>query len=291
MSKEFVPVADEVYYLYPENPDHLRRAASRPDHQFFRMFGEQMPPGAWNARGTKQGIYMIGPDGEYLEGRFAASGEPEDIRARLQRALSRWEQLKRDRGYANRPVPARPWTPPPGYDGEVVFRVNLRDLPRAEGDRSGARRHEISPNGMWLDFVRWAWNENWTAIPTARSLVPKGSEPEEVDPALVQRIAREVIVDNVRGQAPTWRPNEVQKATMTMRRSGSRIVYTGEFSMASGGRGFDGKLYGEGVWSDGKFTDLDWVVIGTRRGAGPFNQRERDLGPAPMGISFSLRRQ
>ncbi len=56
LSKEFVTVADEVYYLYPENPSQLARAEERDDHLFFKRFGQAMPKGDWNHPGTKQGI-------------------------------------------------------------------------------------------------------------------------------------------------------------------------------------------------------------------------------------------
>ena len=291
LSTEFVTVADEAYYLYPENPEHLERARGRPEHEFFRKYGEAMPPGAWN-KGTKQGIYMIGPNSEYLEGRFAASGEPDDIRARLNRALQRWNALKQEKGYANKAVPAKAWAPPAGIEGELVFRVNLRDLPRGPGDKSGARRHEIPATGMWMDFTKWAWNENWIGVPRAAAFVPSGDGPQEVDLQVVQRIAREVLVDNVRGQTPAWRPEEVKRTSLVMRRlGGGKIEYTGSFLMEAGARGFEAKLYGRGMWTGSKFTSLDIVVMGTRRGAGSFNQRERDPGPAPMGITLSLSKQ
>jgi hypothetical protein len=291
LSKEFVTVADEAYYLYPENPQHLQRAMARPDTQFFHKFGTAMPPGAWNTRGTKQGIYMMGPEAEYLEGRFAASGEPADIRARLNRALAKWEALKAEKGYANKAIPVKPWSPPPDVEGELVLRVNLRDLPRGAGDKSGARRHEVQGTGMWMDFVKWAWNENWVAVERANTFVPKGSGPEPVDPEVVRMIAREVLVDNVRGQTAEWRPEEVKRAQMTMRRLPSgKFEYSGEVSMEAGQRGYDAKLYGQGSWNGKSFTELDIVAIGMRRGRGSFNQRENDLGPAPMGVTLSLSR-
>ena len=61
-------------------------------------------------------------------------------------------------------------------------------------------------------------------------------------------------------------------------------------SMASGSRGFDAKLYGQAQWDGTKFTEFDIVVMGTRRGAAQFNQRENDRGPAPMGVTLSLSR-
>jgi hypothetical protein len=250
-----------------------------------------MPPGAWNA-GTKQGIYMMGPDAEYLEGRFAASGEPNDVRARLTRALAKWEELRKDKGYANKPIPPKPWSPPPGVEGELVLRVNVRDLPRGPGDKSGARRSAVQATGMWMDFIKWAWNENWVAFEKASALVPHGTAPEQVNATVAQTIAREALYDFVRGQAPEWRPEEVKEAAITMRRlSNGRIEYLGSFSMSGGGRSYDAKLYGQGAWDGSRFTELDLVAIGTRRGAARFNQRENDPGPAPMGVTLSLRRQ
>lgn len=291
LSKEFVTVADEAYYLYPENPLHLERAKSREDHRFFRQYGEAMPKGDWNA-GTKQGIYMMGPNAEYLEGRFAASGDPADIRARLQRALDRWQRLKGEKGYANQAIPSRAWTPPPGVEGELILRVNLRDLPRGNGDRSGARRHELPETGMWRDFTKWAWNENWIGLPSAAALVPKGKDAEAVDSATVSRIAREVIIDNVRGQAPEWQPADVKQANLTMRRLDEKTIeFRGDIDLRGAGRSIVGKVYGRGVWSGSKFESLDLVMLGTRQGSSRFNQRENDPGPAPIGVTLSLKRQ
>jgi hypothetical protein len=63
--------------------------------------------------------------------------------------------------------------------------------------------------------------------------------------------------------------------------------------MAFGPRGYDAKLFGAGEWDvrKGAFKSLDIVVIGMRRGAATFNQRENDPGPAPMGVTLSLSRQ
>jgi hypothetical protein len=101
----------------------------------------------------------------------------------------------------------------------LVLRVNVRDLPRGLGDKSGARIHELPESGMWRDFTKWAWNENWVAIESARSLVPSGSGAEEVDTALVRKVFREVLVDNVRGQAPEWRDEEMLVAPFVTERA------------------------------------------------------------------------
>jgi len=282
--------------LYPEDPGNLGRVKDRPDHLFFKKYGEAMPKGDWHHPGTKQGIYMMGPNAEYLEGKFAASSDPADIRARLGRALQRWEALRESAGYASLPVPEVKSALPPGIEGEIVFQVNLRDLPRSAGDRSGQRFGDVdrSRDG-WRDFTKWAWNENWIGLPSAAAFVPSGSAAEPVPAAVVQRIAREVLVDNVRGQAPGWQAGEVREAVLTKRRLSSgagtmRFEYTGRAHMEAGGRGYDATLYGQGVWNEAKraFDSLDLVASGMRWGASRFNQREQDPGPAPMGVALSL---
>lgn len=294
LSREFVTAADEVYLLYPEDAGNLARVKDRPEHVFFKKFGEAMPPGAWNHPGTKQGIYMMGPNAEYLEGKFAASADAADIRARLERALKRWDALRGSAGYANKPVPAVKSALPPGVEGEIVFQVNMRDLPRGAGDRSGARFESVdrSRDGMF-EFTKWAWNENWIGLPSASAFVPKGDGTEPVPAEVVARIAREVLVDNVRGQAQGWQAGDVREAVLTKRTLGvsggtTRIEYRGRVRLEGGGRGYDASLYGEGKWNGKAFANLDLVASGQRWGASRFNQREKDPGPAPMGVSLSL---
>ena len=72
--------------IYPEGDRALQRAAKNPQHIFFKRFGEAMPKKDWNDPGTKQGVYMIGPDAEYLEGGGAISGDPGRVRRRLKLA-------------------------------------------------------------------------------------------------------------------------------------------------------------------------------------------------------------
>jgi hypothetical protein len=281
--------------LYPEDPHNLERVKNSPDHVFFKKFGEAMPRRDWNHPGTKQGIYMMGPNAEYLEGKFAASSEPEDILARMKRALERWETLKKEKGYANRPVPVVKEMLPPGVEGNLIFRVNLRDLPRADSDTSGRRFKPEDLKAGWLNFVNWAWNENWIGLDDPRAFVPSGSNTEAVPAAVVHKIAREVLVDNVRGQAPHWEAGDVKEAVIQKRRVGTAngvttIEYTGRVKMEDRTRGYDAKLHGRGEWDEAKseFRSLNIATVGTRTGAARFNQRGNDRGPAPMGISLSL---
>lgn len=282
--------------LYPEDLGNLARVKDKEEHQFFKKYGESMPIGAWNHPGTKQGVYMMGPNAEYLEGKFAGASDPADMRARMQRALQRWDSLRKEKNYTNSAVPAVKTTCPPGITGELIFKVNSRDMPRGGGDRSGARYSPTEHSrGGFLDYIKWAWNENWIGLPRAVDFVPQGTSQEPLNRTIAYRICQQALVDNVRGQVPDWSPGDVKLADIKMRRLSTnggitRIEYTGRISLDAGSRGLEATLYGEGEWNLAKseFNRLDLVFVGSRRGAARFNRRENDPGPAPMGVTLSL---
>ena len=289
-----------MYLLYPEDPGNLNRVKNEPAHIFFKTYGENMPRGDWNHPGTKQGIYMIGPNAEYLEGKFAAAADPKDILARMKRALQKWETLKTQKGYANQQVPPIKSQFPPGYEGELIFRINSRDLPRGPGDQSGRRitAAEQRQSQGWPDFTKWAWNESWFAETTASTFLPKSSTSESISQVVIRRFARENLIDNVRGQVPEWTDQQVQSVNLTMRRLGVingkiQIEYRGAATISAGNRSLNLTAYGEGEYDPkaAKFTQIEIVWTGMRSGAAQFNQRERDHGPAPIGFTMSLTKQ
>jgi hypothetical protein len=297
LTKNFVTVADEVWNIYPEGDYAIQQRKGDPAFEFFKAYGAQVPRDQWHEPGTKQGIYFIGPNGEYLEARFASSNAP-DIIEKATRALERWEKLRAEKGYANKPVP-RVETRLPEVELELhkmVLRVNLRDLPRNGGKVTkfddGGRVDE-----MWLAFRKWAFNENWFGLSEVDALVTNQTDWTEVSPALFRRICRAVLVDNVRGQAPTWEESSIESARLNVRRTEVRggkwvLEYRGNASMRKGGNSFAPRVYGQGVYDPQarKFESLDLVATGMREGAWQFNNRKDDLGPAPMGITLSLYR-
>lgn len=296
LSAQFVTVADEVYMLYPEDPGNLSRVKDDPAHLFFKKYGESMPPGDWNHPGTKQGIYMMGPNGEYLEGKFAAASNPADIQARLRRAIQRWDALRQSKGYANSPIPSVKATYPPDVSGELIFRVNSRDLPRGAGDRSGRRITEAErTSNAFMDFTKWAWNETWVGVAKTQSFVPDSSGAGAVPISVARSIARTALLDNVRGQNPEWRDQDIKNIAIRMNlvrnSNGSQVIeYTGSAQITDGNKSYSATCYGEGVYDSkvGKFSRLDLVWLGMRGGAAQFNQRANDRGPAPMGVTLSL---
>ena len=54
--------------------------------------------------------------------------------------------------------------------------------------------------------------------------------------------------------------------------------------------GFAARLEGEAEWDAGagRFTRFDLLATGPRWGTNQYNNRQDDLGPAPLGIAFQL---
>lgn len=277
--------------LYPEDPYNLNRVKDDPAHVFFKQFGAQVPRADWNHPGTKQGIYMIGPQGEYLGAMFASP--PADVvRRRLAEAVTRWERLRREKSYANRSVPALGNDLPPEVAGRpLIFRASLRDLPQNLDRRSIRYEDQDRSREGWGDFVRWAWNQNWIGFDRVEDWVTFTEDWVPVRSQPVRQLAREILVDNVRGQGGPWQEQHLRIAEIQMRRAGQgKVEYRGRFRMDAGRAQFEGELYGESTWNarERRFSNLDLLVIGTRRGSWPFNQRERDPGPSPIGFSINL---
>lgn len=295
LARQFVPVAEEVHYLFPEDPEGLRQRAGDPMHQLFRRFGESMPPEDWRRDGTKQGIYLMGPEGEYLEGLATASGDPADLRRRFERALARWQSLRQERGYRSAPVPQLGVLAPAEFDGApLLLRVSLRDLAGASCDATPRWRPGAFDDGNWAEFTRWAWNQNWRAVATPSQLLPVGVGDAVADPAWFRRFSREVFVDNVRGQAPPFADEHVRKAELRMQRQPTRggkaeVVYTGAVELDDGEHRIAVRLHGSGSFAvaDGRCERLLLVALGERRGAYAANQRS--AGPASSWIGFAVR--
>lgn len=303
-------MAEEVHFLYPEGDWALEQRAGDPGHELFKHFGTQVPAEDWNAGGTKQGIYMMGPNGEYLEGAHAASGRADHLRWRMERALERWEALKAEADYADQPVPLGDAVAPPAIEAApLALRVSLRDLPR-ESDPDAGRRitSRDKRDRRWIAFTNWAWNQNWITFDDPLVFVPRAVRGlaaeadadavgtwEAVSRNVVRRIARNVLVDNVRGQTSAWLNDAVQVAELEMRftaRDGELVTleYRGSAALANASATYAPTLCGRAVWNlrTRSFVTFSLVAIGTRSGTGTFNQRAEDPGPAPMGIVLDL---
>jgi hypothetical protein len=240
------------------------------------------------------------PDGEYL-GAHPGRHAKEDTLALLARALERWEKIVKEKGLQPKPIPRRArklWEGEGvaaraggsvGSGAAMILQVNSRDLPKADGTFAGPPEYRNYWNQNWLDF---------TAADVA-GLLPKNGARTEVPSPLFRRVARESLIDNVRGQSGGWPETAVRKAVLTVEPVSTQgdlqtVRYEGEFRAELPDRSYGGKLRGLAVYDAKKnaFTKFELVAVGVRTGGtGSANFRTQGEGDSGLGVSFILEGQ
>jgi len=246
--------------------------------------------------GTRQGTWILAPDGTLL-GR-TSSRKPEEVRAVLEAALARWEELPAAARRLPEGVeldPAHRWED--SYpEGGLVLVGTVRDL-SAEGLAA-------PPPGAWnRDF---AWFSRAEVEALTRGLVPGESRAW---PLLAERLARFHLVDNARGQTLPYAPAELRRARLTATvtaRVGEQLVLRleGETEALCEGpwrlgdnlwtpagehpRGIEARLLGRAVLdgATGRFSAFELVAVARRFGHTQNNGRGRE--PAPSRLAFHL---
>lgn len=282
-------MADEVWSL-----DNL----DSPGSKFFKDYTTKAAfELRWGAT-TKQGIYAMTPDGGYLSGHYGRHDKAVTI-AMMRKALQKWNDQVAAKGLKPKPIPTRPanqtWdaqglTRNAGGDAGarsgLILQVTVRDLPHKGEPHPGPAEYKNWFNQTWVDFTEQE----------LASLLPKGSGKTPVPDALFRKIAKESLLDFVRGQTSAWSDGAVKKAALTVEpipgKEGTLTVrYQGEFDLSDGGRGFDGKVHGKGVFDlrANRFRTFELVAAGMRRGRTEVFRG--DAPPSPLGIAFIIENQ
>jgi hypothetical protein len=293
---KFIPAADEVGRLQSGKDAECR---------LFQKVAEQGHyAGRTRPSSTRQGTYATTADGLLLTS--WNNNNPRVVAGKLREALEKWERLKAEgrkpsgevRLDASRLERADRFYP----KGGLVLRVNTRDLPR-----------ETPQEGRWAD----AWNQDfaWFTKDEARRFLPESPEPgqtHEVPRALVERLARFHLLDNVRGQTSPFPARAIQEASLTSRitevdgdvvvlrlEGRTRAAQEGRWSTrgyrdmerpSPQERGLETQLLGFARFDlrEGRFVSLEVVAVGSRWGGTQYNGRGNDPGPAPFGVVLSL---
>ena len=286
LAKNFVCVADEVFNL-----DH----AETPGAQFFRAFVKRCPPDISFGKTTKQGVYVMTPDAEFLGGHYARHNKANTI-ALLKKSLERWNDLVLKKGLTPQPIPAPATTRTWGEEGlparaggkvgaesALILQVVSRNLP-LEGLPDAAESRGFW-NGNWIDFSR----------EEVLSFLPKEGTQGKLPDALFRRMGGRYLIDNVGGQTAIWREPEIRKATLSVEVVDSKdglatLRFRGEFQAEAGPRAYDGKLYGEAVLDTdaARFRRFELVAAGIRKGSVGANGRLPSDPPSPVGHAFVI---
>ena len=290
LAKNFLCVADEVWLL-----DHL----DTPGAKFFREYVKRVPPQLGFGSTTKQGVYVMTPDGDFLGGHFARHGKSETL-ALLKESLGRWNEIVREKGLKPKPIPVVPTNHTWGAEGlpysaggkdgpkgALILQVYSRDLPGPV--------EKPAAGGVYQN----AWNENWIDF-TAQEMagfLPKGGPKGEVPEPLFRRMARACLIDNVRGQTAQWEEAQIRKASLTSEVVSAKDGLTtvrlhGEFAAEAGPRGYSGTLHGRAVFDTkaGRFKTFELVATGIRKGGTSANFRGNDP-PSTIGHAFVIEGQ
>jgi hypothetical protein len=303
---EVIRLASERFVPIAENVSPLQRQQDA-EGEFFRLVAEQ---GHYAGRtfptDTRQGYYAFTSDGTLLAARN--SRDPRDMEEMMQTALRRWQVLIDTDDGADAPAVALPdFTPahPSRYPaGGLILQLATRDLPREVDTRQE-------------DWRKHAWNLDyaWFTRDEARDFVPASIAPSsqrQVPPELVRRLARFHLRDFVRGEPPVWPAEAIRQATLEAGvldvsgerdhlvrlalRGGVRLEWQWRWldryrdEERQSESGLDVALYGEATWDieQGRFVAFDLLAAGPRWGTSQHNNRGDDLGPAPLGIAFTI---
>lgn len=293
---EVIDLASEQFIPVAENSSALERQADDKG-EFFRHFAEQGHYGGrTHPTSTRQGSYAFLADGTFLAS--VNSTDPEKMAEMMREALDRFARP----GELGAPAPAQLIGTVPedeGYPADgLVLQATVRDLPRPAGQPPADKKWN-------LDYV-------WIRRDEMPALVPNPAEPgaSRAWPTnIVRRLARFHLRDYVRGEPFNWteeaiRHAEIASEVVAVEGDHVRLVLTGavhleaevEWVAPEDGatkrydNGFDARLYGEATWDRAAkaFTAFDLVAAGDRWGTNQYNFRYDDLGPAPLGIAFTL---
>ena len=283
LAKNFLCVADEVWTL-----DHTDAPGSKFFKEFVANSGGLLP---WGPT-TKQGVYVMTPEGDYLGGHVARHDKASTV-ALLKESLRKWTDLVAKKSLKPKPIPARSTNRTWGAEGLVanaggdagkksalILEVFVRDLPYKGERHPGPPEYKNWYNQTWMDFTQ----------DEVQSLLPKNGGKSAVPDALVKKIAREALLDFVRGQTATWTDAQIRKLVLTAEPAPGKdgavgVRYQGDFEIGDGGRGFEGKLSGSALLDPktSRFRLFEMVAVGMRHGKTE-NFRGNEP-PSPLGIA------
>ena len=186
---------DEVWRLQGGRDSVAYREGGGDDPEccsFQKMAGEgHYGPGA----GTKQGIYVCTSAGRFLAS--INSNSPKSVAAMLRRALDAWSKLP-EAERAPAPAHSKPshrweWSYP--EDG-MVLEETFRYLPGGDAERKGAFNRDYA----------------WFSADEAKLFVsasPASGEQRELPEVLFHRLARQHLLNSVRGESGAFAASEV----------------------------------------------------------------------------------
>lgn len=231
---------------------------------FYRQIAGQGPRNDFSK--TTQGLYIADPTGHLIA--YNNNRGPERIRGLLKTAIADYQ-----------PPAAVPVTRestdekfnPQIPQGAIVVRTSAKVLGGYE-----------ATNDDWQKIFHKAVSRDnlWIMADEQRELLEN-----QMPVSLARRIARFHLVDDTRGEPPTWRLDEIRNLELSV--TDGRITGSVELETADHARGFVGILTGVVAGSEGKVTEYTMVARGEFWGTGQYTM-DPPKGKFPLVIAFQI---
>lgn len=284
LSKQFVSATDEVWRLQNgDDPEclHFQKIA---DVGHFRAH-----------RSTRQGIYVCTPSGILLGS--LNSHNLDAVITMMKTSLEKYQKLEPGERKLANDTDIRPkhrWEDSHPADG-LSLTMYARDL-----------LESCDPNSD----VKANWNQDrvWFSRDEAKQFLPdevseiQTGQTVDLPNHLVSRIVRFSIVDTVKGQTSFYSPNEIANSkirvsVIDITGNQARLKFEGTTdaqSKSSRGRdfphGIKTQLLGHATYDLDKirFTEFEFVALGSRWGRTVFNGRKKQQTQSPVGFVFRM---
>jgi hypothetical protein len=289
---EVIPVALDCAYL--------RHSDDEAGRLFRKLSDEALlnPPNPDGNR-SRQGHYVASAGGTLLAAHNRRGARA--VHELLDRGLERFRQAERADvtpalGEARRDPRFDRRLPAGGLALNAYTRILGWDESAQEGPKA-PRPEFVRWNRERSGFDHlWVWPEELAGlVPPRAGVGHRWNGPK----TLARRIARFHLVDNVRGEPPHYRADEVRDAILTCtltREEGERatVALSGYFLLDASGdakypRGFRGGLRGEAVWNraEKRWERVDLYAEGDTFGQGRWNPGA-PLGAFRLGVAFEV---
>lgn len=271
LNEKFIPYAGDQWYLHRQKDE---------DGLYFWKVAQQGHNRNLPEDSTRQGIYVATPTGGLLASDHFRS-DYKAVHRMLEQSLER-----RAPGATGAAQPA------PETDQRY-----LRRPPAGGLILKSYTRIPLEPeDGMWSMNQATGRDHIWVTAQEVVALTPRQWRAGERYPApksLMARLIRFHLVDNVRGEPPMWRPDDVKSASLELvveDPAAGRVRIEGAAGLSSQqNRGYDARIQGYLTINReaGTVKSLDLLAWGEAWGQGPYT-RNPPKGRFPLVIGMSL---
>jgi len=260
LKTKFVPVAIDQAY---------QRRQKDAEGEFYRKIAKQGPRNDVSGGPTTQGNYASTNSGRLLF--YNNNRNPDRLAGLMKKALEEDDSEQKEvEPITENGEPDKRFNPKPP-EGGLVLRVHTKILGGYPPPKKESEKY----------FQQGHGRDNFWITKAEHEALVSGNVPEK----LALRMARYHLVDNTRGEPPSWKPEEI--TALEMKIENGTVTGSVNLKTASGDRTFTADIVGVIETDGAKITRFDFVAKGDFSGHGRYTQNPPP-GKFPLGIAFEL---